>query len=283
VARNLSTSEVARILDMKESSIREIVRTGLCRPARRGRRYAFSFQDLVVLRAARGLLEARVPAARVRRALAALANELPEGRPLSGVRIFADGQRVAVSDAGGAFEPETGQTLLDFEVDGLARLADAVRAERRPTGADPGDGERARLAFERGIDLEDEDPKRAALAYREALAQDPGLADAWVNLGRLVHEAGEPAEAVAHYERALALEPDDPIVHFNLALALEDARGAEAAAAHYERALALDPDFADAHWNLAGLCEQLGRRADALRHYRAYQKLTEAHGGGAER
>jgi tetratricopeptide (TPR) repeat protein len=65
-------------------------------------------------------------------------------------------------------------------------------------------------------------------------------------------------------------------VHFNLALALEDTRGAEAAAEHYERALALDPGFADAHWNLAGLCESLGRGADALRHYRAYQKLSEA-------
>jgi tetratricopeptide (TPR) repeat protein len=283
MARNLSTSEVARILGMKEASIREIVRTGLCRPARRGRRYAYSFQDLVVLRAARGLLEARVPAARVRRALAALAAELPEGRPLSGVRIVADGRQVAVHDAGGAWQPETGQTCLAFEVDGLARLAEAVRAERRPAGPGPGDAARAQLAFERGIDLEDEDPKRAAAAYREALALDPGLADALVNLGRLVHEGGEAAEAVRLYERALALTPDDPILHFNLALALEDARGAEAAAEHYERALALDPGFADAHWNLAGLCEALGRRAEALRHYRAYQKLTGSQEGEAER
>ena len=278
MARNLSTSEVARILGMKESSIREIVRTGLCRPARRGRRYAYSFQDLVVLRAARGLLEARVPAARVRRALAALARELPEGRPLSGVRIVADGREVAVHDAGGAWQPGTGQTCLAFEVDGLARQAEAVRAERRPEARGPDAAARAQLAFERGIDLEDEDPKRAADAYREALALDPGLADALVNLGRLVHEGGEAGEAVRLYERALALTPEDPILHFNLALALEDARGPEAAAPHYERALALDPAFADAHWNLAGLCEALGRRADALRHYRAYQKLTEADG-----
>jgi tetratricopeptide (TPR) repeat protein len=283
VGRNLSTSEVARILGMRESSIREIVRTGLCRPARRGHRYAFSFQDLVVLRAARGLLEAKVPAARVRRALAALARELPEGRPLSGTRIWADGGRVAVCDAGGAFEPETGQQLFAFEVDALARLAESVRAERPAAKPAPSDAERAQLAFERGIDLEDEDPKGAAEAYREAVALDPGLADALVNLGRLVHEGGDAPEAVRLYERALARTPDDPILHFNLALALEDARGAEAAAAHYERALTLDPGFADAHWNLAGLCEALGRRAEALRHYRAYQKLTEAPGGEAER
>ena len=41
-----------------------------------------------------------------------------------------------------------------------------------------------------------------------------------------------------------------------------------------KHALALDPSFADAHWNLAGLLEAAGRKQDALRHYRAYEKLT---------
>ena len=274
--RNLSTSEVARILDLKESSIREIVRSGLCRPARRGRRYAFSFQDLVVLRAARDLLAARVPAARVRRALARLAQELAPGRPLSGLRIFADGREVAVCEAGVRWQPETGQTLLSFDVDGLAALAEGVRAERADAAPPPDRCARAQRAFARGLDLEDEDPKGAAAAYREALDLDPELGDAAVNLGRILHESGHAEDAAGLYRRALAITPEDPIVHFNLALALEDTRGAAAAAEHYERALELDPGFADAHWNLAGLCEALGRRADALRHYRAYQKLTEA-------
>ena len=274
--RNLSTREVARILDLREASIREIVRSGLCRPARRGRRYAFSFQDLVVLRAARDLLAARVPAARVRRALATLARELAPGRPLSGVRVFADGREVAVCEAGVRWQPETGQTLLAFDVDGLAALAEGVRAERADAGPEPDRRSQAQRAFARGLDLEDEDPKGAAAAYREALDLDPELGDAAVNLGRILHESGHAEEAAALYRRALALVPDDPIVHFNLALALEDTQGAAAAAEQYERAVALDPGFADAHWNLAGLCEALGRRADALRHYRAYQKLSEA-------
>ena len=77
MSRNLSTAEVARVLGLKEARIREWVRSGLCRPARKGRRYAFSFQDLVILRAAKGLLESGVSSARVRRALAALGRELP--------------------------------------------------------------------------------------------------------------------------------------------------------------------------------------------------------------
>ncbi len=274
MSRNLSTAEVARLLGMKESQIREILRSGVLRSARRGRRYAFSFQDLVVLRAARELLERRVPAARVRRALAALSRELPEGRPLSGLRIAADGRQVAVFAGGTGWQPETGQTLLHFELDPLARQVEDLRGRGRPEppAADP--RERAERAFQEALDLEDVDPKAAAEAYGRALELDPEQVDAYVNLGRIAHEAGDARRAVRLYEEALRRSPDDPVVHFNLALALEDTSGPDAAVPHYERALALDPAFADAHYNLAGLCEQLGRGRDAIRHYGAYQRLT---------
>ena len=95
-----------------------------------------------------------------------------------------------------------------------------------------------------------------------------------MNLGRLVHEAGDPREATRLYHLALERSSGDPVIHFNLALALEDTKGVAPAIAHYERTLELDPRFADAHYNLAGRYEQLGRGADALRHYHPYKKLT---------
>jgi len=271
VSRSFSTSEAARVLGVPESRIREIVRAGLLPRAGRGRRYAFSFQDLVVLRAVLAMRSARVPAVRIRRALAALARELPPGRSLSGLRIYADGRRVAISDGESAWQPETGQGVLPFDVDALARAAEAVRPVPE---AQPPEDRQARAELERALDLEDVDPKAARAAYARALALDPGLVDARVNLGRLAHEAGDVAEALRLYREALERAPDDPVVHFNLALALEDSESAEEAAAHYERALALDPDFADAHYNLAGLCEELGLQAAALRHYSAYRRLT---------
>src|SRR5262245_14388210 len=272
--RPLSTAEVARLLELEERRIREWVRSGLCRPARHGRRYAFSFQDLVALRAAKALLEANVPAARIRRAIAALVRELPEGRPLSGLRIFADGRDVAVRHEGARWQPATGQTLLDFEVDRLAELVESERKSPAPTGAGD-DAARARTAFEEALGLEDRDVSAAGAAYRRALALDPDLIDAYVNLGRLSHEGGDAREAARLYHLALERSPDDPVLHFDLALALEDTSGPAAAIAHYERALALDPDFADAHYNVAGLYEQVGRGADALRHYRTYKQLSE--------
>jgi tetratricopeptide (TPR) repeat protein len=278
VARRLSTLEVSRILGMREARVRDLVRAGLVRPARSGRGYAFTFQDLVVLRAAQELLAKHVPAARVRRALAGLAAKLPEGGSLSGLRVFADGREVAVRDGKSSWQPATGQTLLDFAVDELAQRVEGLERAPKPEPVGrPGESERqrAREAFARALDLEDEDPEAARDAYRDALSLDPELADAYVNLGRLVQEAGDPREAARLYHLALERNPGDAIVHFNLALAQEDLHAPERALAHYEKALAIDPDFADAHFNLASLCEQLGREPQALRHYHAYKKLTD--------
>ena len=276
MGRNLSTAEVSRVLGMKEQRIRELVRSGLCRPVRQGRSYAFSFQDLVALRAAHGLMKQKVPAARVKRALAALVEQLPDDRPLSGLRVFADGDQVAVRDGSAAWHPETGQTLLNFDVDELAEQVESIRKSERPTLAlveDP--AAQAQRELEHAIELEACDPSAACDAYSRALELDPDLVDAYVNLGRIAQSLGDSREAARLYHLALERNPNDPIIHFNLALALEDTSGAEAAAAHYERAVALDPEFADAHYNLAGLCEQLGRKADAVRHYHAYKKLTQ--------
>jgi tetratricopeptide (TPR) repeat protein len=267
----LSTAEVTRILGLAPGRIRELVRAGLCRPERHGSGYRFRFQDIVALRAAHELIAKRVPAARVRRALARLARELPEDRPVSGLRVFADGRHVAVRDGSTAWQLETGQVLLDFDVQ---ELADKVAAIRDAPRAQAERREQARHQLDRAIELEDEDARAAQRAYARALELDPGLVDAYVNLGRLAHEAGDPREALRLYAQALALAPDDALIHFNMAVALEDVQGASPAVSHYQRALELDPSFADAHYNLAGLYEQLGRDTDAVRHYHAYKKLT---------
>ena len=278
MTRSLSTREAARIVGLSESQVRSLLRSTLLRsqgerPERSGRRYALSFQDLVVLKTARELIERRIPSARIRRALRALAAELPESRPLSGLRIFADGTQVAVSDGERTWNPETGQILFAFEVDALARC---VLASRGSAEGVPSDARgRATRTFEHGLEVETRCPEEAARAYRDALEIDPDLVDAYVNLGRLEHERGEVLRAVSLYEAALARSPADAVIHFNLALAFEDLSGPGPAAAHYEQAIELDPEFADAHFNLARVCEGLGRAEDALRHYHAYKKLTE--------
>ena len=273
------TAEVARILGIPPARVRGMVRAGLCRPTRHGRTLEFSFQDLVLLRAAHGLLRADIAPRRVRHALTELATQLPPERPLSGVRVYADGRRVVARDGGMAWQPDNGQVVFAFEVDALARLARRVvpaRRSRRQMVRPPQPTHNARTWFERALAREQRaDVAGACDAYRRALELEPEMADAQINLGRLLHEQGEGAEAARLYHLAIANAPDDPVAHYNLAIVLEDQRHFAAAVAHYQKALVSDPEFADAHFNLGRLLDRLGRHSEAIRHLCRYKQLSE--------
>jgi tetratricopeptide (TPR) repeat protein len=96
-----------------------------------------------------------------------------------------------------------------------------------------------------------------------------------LNLGRLLHEHGDPRAAAAHYRLALDAQPDDATAWFNLGVALEDTGDIEAAIAAYVHAVEVEPSLADAHFNASRLYERRGQKAPALKHLRAYGKLTE--------
>lgn len=265
-------SDVARMLDLGVPQVRELARAALG-GGRRGARgeLRFSFQDLVLLRAARELVRARVPAARVRRSLERLRAQLPEGRSLAAVRIAADGDRVVVRDGERLWHPESGQALFDFGVADVAAevaplLADAAAAEA-PRSADH--------YYEWGCDLEDGAPEQAEDAYRRALELDAAHYGANLNLGRLRHEAGDATAAERHYRRALAARPGDSVALYDLGVALEDAGRETEALAAYEESLAADPSQLDAHHNAARLCERLGRRERALRHLAAWRRMSQ--------
>jgi tetratricopeptide (TPR) repeat protein len=261
--------EVARLLGLSVGQVRSYVRAGFLDPSRGPRgELRFSFQDLVVLRAAQGLVQARIPARRVKRALLKLRNELPEGRSLRDVHIRAEGDRIVVGDGGRKWSADDGQVLFDFATSALARKVAPIA--RKAEEMDDAAG-----WYERGCDLEEADPELARDAYERALRLDPEHAGAHVNLGRLLHEAGEAAPAAEHYEAALAARPDDATAAFNLGVALEDLGRREEAIRAYERALSADASYADAHYNLSRLYEHVGRGAPALRHLRAYRALLD--------
>lgn len=272
--RGYTTGEVARLLNLSAERVRSWVRSGFLEPER-GKRgeLRFTFQDLVLLRAARELLGARVPAGRVRRALRELRRQIPADRPLSGLSIVADGRRVVARDGRTRWIPESGQTLFDFEVSELHRKV-APLTERLALR-----GRRKRELdaegwYELGCDLEAVSPDDAVDAYRHALELDPELSEAHVNLGRLLHESGKVETALSHYQAALEASSDNVTAAFNLGVALEDAGRDEEALVAYERAIAIDRGFRDAHWNIACLYERMGKPAAALRHLRLYRQLT---------
>jgi tetratricopeptide (TPR) repeat protein len=273
-----SARDVAKLLNVSVRKVRGYVEAGFLAPARGPRgELRFSFQDLVLLRTASGLLAADVPSRRVKRALRQLRAQLPDGQPLTGVHIAAEGNRIVVRDGRAVWQPESGQALFDFGVAELERrVASLTDGARRPQRAEPElSAPTADDWYEHGCALELDDPAGAIEAYRRAVAIDPAHAESHVNLGRLHHEAGDFAAAETHYRGALAARPADAIAAYNLGVVLEDSERLEAAVAAYEQALASDGKMADAHYNLARLQERLGQQAAAIRHLKAYRKLTQ--------
>ena len=271
-----STKDVAALLGLSAGQVRSYVRSGFLAP-RQGPRgeYYFSFQDLVLLRTAKGLLAARVPQRRIRLALQNLREQLPAGRALTGVRISAQGHHVVVRDGRDLWNPESGQAVFDFELDELVQKA-ATLPLRTPLARED-EPKTAEAWYEQGLALEyEEEVEEAMASYRRALELDANLPDAHLNLGRLLHERGEAAEAERHYRLALAARPGDATAAFNLGVALQDLKHLRDAAKAYEAALASDPGYADAHYNLAGVYEKLGEREAAFRHLRTYKTLTQS-------
>jgi tetratricopeptide (TPR) repeat protein len=271
-----TTREVARLLGLSEPQVRSQARAGFLTPDRGPRNgYRFSFQDLVLLRTARELAQARVPPRRIRKALCGLAAELPLGRSLSELRITADGHQVVVQDHGSAWNPESGQLQIDFA---LTKLEERLETPARPLADSTAASNQTLSAlewFDLGVELEGTAPSQAYHAYSQALLADPKLADAHVNLGRLLQLAGRTAEAVEHYRRSLQSLRTFPTAAFNLGTALEELGRWSDAISAYLRAIQADERFADAHFNLARLYEQQGQRAEAIRHLREYQKLSQ--------
>jgi tetratricopeptide (TPR) repeat protein len=265
--------EVAKLLDVSETRLRSLDRAKVVSPSgQRGRRRAYTFQDLIALRATRELLRHRIRLRDVARAIGALRQTLPRvTRPLQELRIVGDGRRVIVRSDRGIFEPLTGQMVLNFEVQSLRD--DVVRMLRpdRTSG-------HAKTAYDLYIEATglDEDPatyEKAEALYSRAIRLDPTLAIAYTNLGNIRFRRGDEPGAEELYRRAIQVDPDQPEAHYNLGYVMLERGEATQATAFFERALIGDPRFADAHFNLAMAWEQLGERARARPHWKRYLEI----------
>ena len=176
-------------------------------PARGPRNaWLFSFQDLIVLRTAQALADANVPPKRITKSVKELRRHLPDAMPLSGLSICAVADRVVVKEGGSRWQAESGQYLLAFEgdpADGSLSVIERHEAEAPASAED---------WFDRGVALESEDAKAAVQAYERAVAADPALLDAQINLGWLLHERGRFTKAERVYRDAIKANGADSVL-----------------------------------------------------------------------
>jgi tetratricopeptide (TPR) repeat protein len=264
--RTYTLSDAAALLGVSEARVRSFVARGLLPTRTPAEARTFTFRDLVLLRSAKGLADRKVTSRRIRSALERLGTQLPAGRSATSVVLDTRGRTLVARDGDAAWEPETGQALLELET-GTGRTA-TVHPLRIAAGPE------VDVRFQQALALEEFDPASAATLYAEVLRRCPTHVDAHVNLGRLHHGAGRLAAAELHYRAALEAQPDDGVAAFNLAVALDDQGRGEAALDAYHQALAADPGLADAHYNLARLHESRGERVLALRHLKEYRRLA---------
>ncbi len=127
----------------------------------------------------------------------------------------------------------------------------------------------------------------AAVAYQDAIREDPNNVQAHINLGAALARMGRMDEAREHFQHAAQLSPNNARAHYNLGAALTRAGQYDEAVHHFEEAARLDT-----HNELNGMAQfglatayahMPGRQADAVAAYRqalaTNPNLVEAHYG----
>jgi tetratricopeptide (TPR) repeat protein len=275
--KTFSTAQIAKILKVRPAWVRAQAHRTLVDPERtHGGHYRYSFQDIVLLRAARRLSGPRLSTRRIAEILNELSETLPADRSLSSVQLRRVGSRILARDAVALWEPESGQTLLDFESTGRENVAALPINSGGPVNSyGVRESDSAADWFDLALEYENGGSnEEAERAYRCACERDPFHVNSRINLGRLRHSDEALEEAEALYREALDIDPEHPIALFNLGVVLEDRDRIEAAIDCYKLSIDSDPEIAEAHYNLARLYVRQASETDAIRHYSRYKALT---------
>ena len=98
----------------------------------------------------------------------------------------------------------------------------------------------------------------------EAIRKNPGLAEAYSNLGNVFKERGQLGEALQNYRHAITLKPDFIDGYINLAAALVSATDMEGAVHAYLSALQCNPDLYAVRSDLGNLLKALGDKKQSI-------------------
>ncbi len=137
------------------------------------------------------------------------------------------------------------------------------------------DRQAAAQAYQRAKSfLNQQDWDRAIYHYKRAVENNPGLVNAYYNLGVAYQQQGDATRAADAYREALKRNPRMSNARYNLALIQYRRDQTDPAIDQLNKLLERDPDYAGAHYLLGMLrAAQPGREAEARQHYRRYLDL----------
>lgn len=123
--------------------------------------------------------------------------------------------------------------------------------------------------LKRGAALEREGRlAKSIAAHEQALALDPGLVQAHVNLISLYGRSGQFEKAQQSFRKAADTNPDIPELHYNFGVLLAGQERLSEAAAAFQTCLRLNPHYAEAHFNFGVIIETDGKLDEAAAHFR---------------
>ena len=118
--------------------------------------------------------------------------------------------------------------------------------------------------------------------FREAIALDPGFADARYNLGVTLYMVKSYDKSKEELERAVELRPRDPKYLFALGNSLFHLEDVGKAASTFETVMGLDPSNTKALYSLAVCYEKLGEKEKAIAAWKRYLELDATSAWGIE-
>ena len=113
--------------------------------------------------------------------------------------------------------------------------------------------------------------------YREALAHDPGDANALHLFGVLQGQRADFEAAADFIGRSIALEPKNPMAFYNRGNALRELKRLDEALLSFDQAVAMMPAHVEAWTNRGTVLQELGRSAEALVSFDRALALTPLH------
>jgi len=263
LADRYTRNEVGRILGLEAGRLRYWERLRLVRPeARWGERF-YSFGDLVALRSIQRITLNRVPARKLRRAVALIEEQFGGASlPLQQLRLVELGRDVLVVPPGAdrPFNPFRQQWAFPFDI------------PERPAKLHSMAGPTPEEFFETALSCETKQDMlpQAIENYQRVVELAPDWIEAHINLGVAYYQTGQLSEARAAFVAAVALDPLSGISRYNLGCTLEELGEYDLAIEHLQRAARAMPGHADVHFNLALAYEKRGERGAARAHWTLY-------------